>query len=526
MALLAELNVTKIGTWKDRAGEVVWKDTDDVAWKGSNVLFLSLEGFLGDHYWDEYIATFTPPQYSMAKGYGGHCKMSFGSLSVSPDTFEATLWPPPVSFNVSFFYTATTEGAKETLFSGVAYLAAIGREEITYDLYGEDLDADLLLEETNYDGDTVILPRAFGVIQHQQPVRLADVGGEPTYHNAYIGGSLAIEIASAADNGSGKVRFTTSINHGFTNGDTVTVEVDDFGSTYNTTQIIAVIDVTNFDFESIAYVDNQGGHAFKSGYWRVHDDGLPISGNATDHGDNTFSLDTSPVGEVTISGTGAAGTTLSTILTWACDQARLNQNYDASLARAPSPDINYWASSQRVLIEFCSDLCSVHTHLTYINTNTQTLFLVALESDNGSRTLTEFDFFAAQYSYEPPVAQIMVEWIMREAVEETIGKYIKNVDYDTFQKSNYPYGEEWDLNPFHNVKADIDTMLSNIITNIHKPRMQVPMPLLGSIPVPGEKITLTDTSLRHSTTVVFHCRNIRYDFQNDEIVVEGEGTIT
>ena len=453
MALLAELNVTKIGTWKDRAGEVVWKDTDDVVWKGSNVLFLSLEGFLGDHYWDEYIATFTPPQYSMAKGYGGHCKMSFGSLSVSPDTFEATLWPPPVSFNVSFFYTATTEGAKETLFSGVAYLAAIGREEITYDLYGEDLDADLLLEETNYDGDTVVLPRAFGVIQHQQPVRLADVGGKPTYHKAYVTGTKGVN-------------------------------------------------------------------------WHVFDDGVDVDANATDLGNGSFTLSAGPVGEVTISGTGAAGTTLSTILTWACDPARLNQNYDSSFARAPSPDINYWASSQRVLIEFTSDLCSVHTHLTYINTNTQTLFLVALESDNGSRTLTEFDFFAVQYSYEPPVAQITVEWIMREAVEETIGKYIKDEDHNTFQKSSYPYGEEWDLKPFHNVRVDIDTMLSNIITNIHKPRMRVPLPLLGSLPVPGEKITLTDTSLRHSTTAVFHCRNITYDFTQDEIMVTGEGTIT
>ena len=35
MPMLAELNVTKIGTWKDRAGVVVWNDTDDVAWASS-----------------------------------------------------------------------------------------------------------------------------------------------------------------------------------------------------------------------------------------------------------------------------------------------------------------------------------------------------------------------------------------------------------------------------------------------------------------------------------------------------------
>ena len=61
MTLLAELNITKIGTFKDRAGEVVWKDTTDVIWAGSNILYVSLEGFAGEHYWDELIATITPP---------------------------------------------------------------------------------------------------------------------------------------------------------------------------------------------------------------------------------------------------------------------------------------------------------------------------------------------------------------------------------------------------------------------------------------------------------------------------------
>ena len=453
MALLAELNVTKIGTWKDRAGEVVWKDTTDVVWTSSNVLYVSLEGFVGDHYWDEYIATLTPPQYTMSREYGGYVRMSFGSLSISPDAFQASLWPPPVSFLITFYYTATTEGAKETLFSGIAHIAQINRESVTYDLYGEELDADLLLETTDYNGETVVLPRAFGTIQHQQPVRLADVGGEPTYHKGYVTGVV----------------------------------------------------VTN---------------------WHVYDDGVNIDANVTDLGDGSFSLSASPVGEVTISGIGADGTTLSTIVSWACGPAWLNQNYDSSLARAPSPDINFWASSQRVLIEFISDLCAVHTHLSYINSNTQTLYLVDLATDNGTRTLTEFDFFSAQYCYEPPIAQITAKWIKREAVEETVGKYIKDIDHETVQKSNYSYGEELELQPFHNVKADIDTALANIITNIHKPRIRVPLPLLGSLPVPGESITLTDTSLRHDTTAVFRCRNVTYSFGDDEVMVEGEGTIT
>ena len=453
MALLAEFNVSKIGTWKDRAGEVVWKDTADVVWASSNVLYLSLEGFLGDHYWDEYIATITPPQYAMAKDYGGFCKMTFGSFSVSPDAFAASLWPPPINFDIAFYYTGTTEAAKETLFIGTAHLSDIDGEAVTYDLYGATLEASLLLETTDYDEETVVMPRGFGTIQHQQPIRLADVSGKPTYHKGYLSGTIP-------------------------------------GTDYN-----------------------------------IYDDGVDINSNVTDNGDGTFSLSASPVGEVTISGTGAA-TTLSGIISWACAPAFLNKNFDSSLARSPSPNINYWAASQRILIEFVSDLCALHTHLSYINPSTETLYLIDMNTDNGSRTLTEFDFFAASYTYLTPIAQLTADWIKREAVEETIGKYIKEIDHKTTQSSIYPYGDERDIEPMHDVKSEIDTALTNIITNQHKPRMRVPLPLIGSLPVPGESITLTDISLKHNTTAVFRCRNVNYNFAQNEIIVEGEGTIS
>ena len=451
MPLLAELNVTKIGTWKDRAGQVVWQDTDDVKWASGTVLLVSLEGFVGDHYWDDYIATLTPPQYQMAKPYGGYCRMGFGTLQLSPDAFnESSLWVPPVSFDVIFYYTGTTEGAKEVLFSGVAHIAGMDRTSCTYDLYGEALDADLLLEETNYDGDSVPLPRAFGTVQHQQPVRLADVGGKPTYHKAYLTGT-------------------------------------------------------------------------KGADWHVYDDGVNVDANVTDNGDGTFSLSAGPVGEVTVSGVGE-DSTLSDIVEWACDPSRLNQNFDNANAESPSPGVNFWASSQRVLVEWLSELSATRTHLFYIKD--ETLYLVDLDVDNGSRSLTEGDIFIPRYDYEPPVALITARWTKREAVEETIGKYIKEVKHETSQSSDYKYGEERDLEMYHDVKASIDTLLTDILTILHKPRMRVPLPSLGSLPDPGEAISFTDESMVRDMSVSFRCRNVTYDFDSDEVVVEGEGALS
>lgn len=451
MALLAELNVTKIGVWKDRAEEVVWQDTDDVKWASSNRLFVSLEGFVGDVYWDDYIATLTPPQYQMATKHGGYCRMGFGTLTISPDAFNATtLWPPPVAFDVVFYYTGTTEAAKEILFSGVAHIAGMDVSECVYDLYGEALDADLLLEQTNYDGDTVVLPRAFGTIQHQQPVRLADVGGEPTYHTAYLSGAKGVD-------------------------------------------------------------------------WHVFDDGVNIDANVTDNGDGTFSLSASPVGEVTISGTGEDGT-LSNIMEWGCAAARLNKNYDNTYAESPSPAVNWWAASQRVLVEFLSELASTRRHLFYIKD--ATLYLVDLDVDNGSRSLTEGDTFPGKIGYEPPVALLSAKWTRREAVEETIGKYIKEVEHKTSRTSGYKYGEEIDLEMYHDTKSEIDTWLGDILDIIHKPQIRVPLPLLGNLPAPGEAISFTSESFVRDMTISFRCRNVSYAFDGDEVVVEGEGAIS
>ena len=451
MPLLAELNITKVGTWKNRAGEVVWRNTDDVAWASSNVLYVSLEGFVGDHYWDGVIATVTPPQYNLANAWGGHCRMSFGSISLSPAAVdESTLWPPPVNFDLAMYYAGTTEGAKETLFQGIAHLSSFSRESIEYELYGDNLDAELLAEAEDYAGDTVPLPRAFGDIQHQQPVRLPDVSGYPTYHKAYLSGTKGTD-------------------------------------------------------------------------WHVYDDGVNIDANVTDNGDGTFKLSASPVGEVTFSGHGEDAT-LSDIVQWACDPARLNQNFDSTNAESPSPGINWYATSQGMLIDFVSEICAFAGHLTYIKD--QTLYLVDMDEDNGSRTLTGSDFFPVQYTYDPPVSVLTAKWTQRNAVEETIGKYIKNSDKETAVTSNYGYGEDMEITPYHTTKSVIDARLADILTLIHKPKIRVPMPLIGSLPAPGEKITLTDEATVRDLGVTFRCRSIVYDFNADEFVVEGEGVLS
>jgi len=417
---------------------------------------LSEEGIALTHWWDNKIMGYTAPAYKMEYLYGGYCKMSFGEIILSPDLFSSD-WPPPLACAITDKYTATTEAAASTIFTGVAHLNTINRESIVYDIYDTNQNINLLTEGADYNGDTVPYPKAFGVVAHVNPLRLADAGGKPTYH---LGG-------------------ITGTKH------------------------------TN---------------------WHIYDDGVDICTNATDNGDGTFSLNVALVGELTLSGTGG-DTTLSDIMSWACGASYLNLTYNNTYAESPSPDIYFWADSQKVLVDFLSEICSWYCHLFYISGTT--LYLVDLDIDNGSDTLTEFDFFPAEYNYQPVVATIKTEWETREAgTWQQVGGgggaavYVRRVKNNLTKTSGYAYGSEMTITPYHDTKSNISTALSDILTIIHKPWAKVAIPIQGSLPVPGKSISIRDTALNKSTDITIRARNIVYDYTKNEVVIEGEGSIS
>ena len=258
--------------------------------------------------------------------------------------------------------------------------------------------------------------------------------------------------------------------------------------------------------------------------WHVCDDGVDIDANVIDNGDGSFSLSASPVGEVTISGA-AAETTLAEVFVWGCAASNLSLSLDASVAEAPSPPVNHYASTQQPLIDFLSDVAAWNTHYFYIQLSV--CYLGDMFADNGSRTVTGSDFFEANYPMNPPVAQITAKWTVRSAVEETIGKYIKDVEMEAVVASAYPYGEKMDLKPFDTDRARISESLTDILTLIHKPRAEIPLPIDEGLPVPGEAVTGTDEKTKQPVTFNIRGRNIRYDYgaKVPKAYVEGEGTL-
>lgn len=430
---------------------------------GATDYLVSTEIVALTHLWDAQIVSFDAPQYAIDTLYGGYCRLGMGSVVFFPTIFEDS-WPPPIQLEMLCQYTATTEAEAETFFSGTVHLKAFNRESVTYDFYGPNEDVNLLAEGTNYNGDTVPYPRAFGVVSQQPALRLADAGGgNQRYCQSSITGTAA--------------------NCGTAGGD----------------------------------------------IWCVYDDGVDISANVTNVSGNVFELTSAPVGEVTISGTGE-DTTLAGIFQWACGASYLNYTYSGTYAESPSPSVSYYAASQTKMVDFLSAASAFFGHLFYVAGTT--LNLVSMASNNGTQTTDEFSFFPLQYSYGPPIKSITASWELRESYEGrtsdalTTAQYVRVTTQETSVESTYAYGQEINIEPYSTTKSVIDTRLTTILATLHKPIVNWRIPVQGSLPVPGKKISWTDTSLIADIDCFIRARTIKFDFDNWEVIVEGEGEVT
>ena len=486
---LLEFRTEESATWLD-SDIVDFKDSA-VSWHTATLQSVALEDFSDKKYWADEIISYTPPQYHLATPTGGFVRMDFGDVEIRLDGFggrkvagvsiftdgdiswadrtdeaewntsevaygDPSTWPPPREIFVKQYFTESDESALVILFDGVGHRAGFGDKSVRYELYGRRYTKQFLSTVTDYNSETVPIPRALGAVYYAQVLRLPDDGSSrPTYHNGYLSG-------------------TNGVN------------------------------------------------------WSVFDDGVNIDANVVDNGDDTFGLAATPVGEVTITGTGAIET-LSELFTWATAESRLalSYAYSASLESSPSPSISYWADSQTLLIDMLSQISSYFRHLFYESGSN--LVAVEMSKTNGTRSLIDgYDWFKeSDYEDPPPTSLIRASWTQRNAVEETIGKYVKDEPVEETQDSDYPYGSEASATPYQYTRNAVSTSLTSLLAYNLKTQVNLKMPVTDNLPVPGEQITFTDTdNFEQDLDVTMFCRNIRYDFENDTVEISGDGVLT
>lgn len=256
--------------------------------------------------------------------------------------------------------------------------------------------------------------------------------------------------------------------------------------------------------------------------WHVYDDGVLIDANVANETDTQFELTASPVGEVTISGVGKI-VTLADFVDYG--RQRLGLSLNTANARAPSPELSFYLTGQQTVLQALDAICSVHTHLFWINISTLNLIDMLTYTDtiiieNANKVID------SSYSMQTAISAFVAEWDERYPVEITAGKMIREREKKYTVFTQLFYGDEQSIVPYQSSDTAIKLTLQNIRAIYLRNQGEVALPLTGPIPVPGTRYMIEDTTLLRNTNVEFFVRGVAYNFIDDKLVLQGDCVLT
>ena len=79
------------------------------------------------------------------------------------------------------------------------------------------------------------------------------------------------------------------------------------------------------------------------------------------------------------------------------------------------------------------------------------------------------------------------------------------------------------MKAYHDTKSNVLDALTNILTVLNYTTAEIRMPITSSLPDPGKKLTFSDTQLITDISTYIRARILSYDFNNEEIIISGEG---
>jgi len=186
----------------------------------------------------------------------------------------------------------------------------------------------------------------------------------------------------------------------------------------------------------------------------------------------------------------------------------LGLNLDTTLARSSNTEVDFMVTNEQELLSFLSDLSASISHLYYIYQGT--LYLVDMFQDNGTTTITEFDYHPSIMEMEPSIiaAQTKQTGLLHSGL-------------------TYPYAKKTVVSLFVDEPPSVSLAVNHIWDTWNKPCYNLKMPFVYPLAVtPGMRIQFTDTSQIKDVSAYIRVRNISYNFDNEEIAIVGEGEIT
>jgi hypothetical protein len=179
-------------------------------------------------------------------------------------------------------------------------------------------------------------------------------------------------------------------------------------------------------------------------------------------------------------------------------------------------------------LDFLSQIAAVETWMFYIlggicNVRMMTGIAPYLYIVINSDTLA-----VPKYTMPDPISLVRTKWKKREAVEETVGKYVRETEQEETHTSAYSYGQTLEVDTFTETRATAALRLAIIESYTDIPQVSIPMPFKGDLIFPGTRIYLTDERYTgHETdNKVGYVRNVQMDFMDKKITIEGHGTFS
>ena len=185
-----------------------------------------------------------------------------------------------------------------------------------------------------------------------------------------------------------------------------------------------------------------------------------------------------------------------------------NLTADYSLGDATNaPYISFIDHGDKLVLNSLSDVCAVGAHMFY--RDGLVMRLVDMFTDNGSREITEFDYFSWQRRHNTPYA------------DYRCGDY--SVAGFSFA------ARDISIAPIFNTATDAETQITTGLNRIKQilemPQITVKMPITQGIPNFGERVSFVSESGLKNINVWLRVRGMVLDFDNDQIVLVGEGEV-
>jgi len=259
--------------------------------------------------------------------------------------------------------------------------------------------------------------------------------------------------------------------------------------------------------------------------WHVYDDGVDVCWKFTEIQNGIIQTDYDMSGQITISGTKTTLQYADDIFTALCGSSYLNIGLNT--LPVASYAIDRWQTEQIRVLDFLSKIAASETWMFYILAGICTAQLMSgvapylyinVEADTLDGQI--------KYTMPDPISLVRTKWKKRTAVEETIGKYVKETNQEEFLTSLYAYGQELEIDTFTETRATAAAKIAAIEGYQSIPQVSATLPFVGDLIFPGTRIYLTDERYTGHVTdnKIGYIRNVQLDFMNKKITIEGHGT--